>query len=395
MGAPGERAGPATVTSTGRPRILFVGPEIGARGGIAQFSAGLASSIRRDADAEMLTFRRLYPRWTRPGREPADPNRRPPMDASQPAHPALVPWLPWTWVAGARHLARLQPHLVVMQWWHPLFGPCLGFLAKRATHGGATVAFVCHNDRPHEPFPLWRSLTRLALARADILFALSSPVASRLGEMVPGTPIQVLPNPPNLGVGDGAGPPKWADRWSATVGPTILFFGYVRRYKGLDDLIDALPLVRRELPATLVVAGPFIQRPSRFRRRAQRLGVGEHVRLYPGYVPDEAVPSLFALSDVVALPYRSASQSGVLPLAAAFGTPVVATRTGGIPEAIGDMGVLVPPGDVVALAEGIVRALRSPPSPPPEDAGAWDRWRDELLAAIRYPRELLDRGAMT
>jgi glycosyltransferase involved in cell wall biosynthesis len=107
--------------------------------------------------------------------------------------------------------------------------------------------------------------------------------------------------------------------------------------------------------------------------------VADHVRLLDQYVADEDVAALFARSDVVALPYRSAMGSAVLGQAAVSGRPVVATRVGPLPAMIGDRGVLVPPHDPAALADGLVRALREPPPPPPAETGAWEQVRDIVL----------------
>jgi hypothetical protein len=140
-----------------------------------------------------------------------------------------------------------------------------------------------------------------------------------------------------------------------------------------------MPAVRARVPATLVVAGPFLEPPKRFEHQAEALGVAAHVRLFPGYVPNEEVEGLFAAADVLALPYRSATQSGVVPLAATFGVPVVATSAGGIPEAIGERGVIVPPNDSPALADGLVRALSDPPPPPVTASDDWGTWARQIV----------------
>jgi glycosyltransferase involved in cell wall biosynthesis len=365
-----------------RPRILFVGPRPDSRGGIAQFTARLMSSLADDAETAALSFRRLYPRWTRAGRQAQDPGY---LRGGIPSAPVLVAWLPWTWRAGAREAERFDPDLVVVQWWHPMFGPCLRSLAKAAKRQGRTVAFVCHNDRPHEPFPLWRTLTRLGLAKADLLFALSSQVGQGMQRLASVRQVEVLPLPPMLERKQGKTETDWRARIGPLDGPVVLFFGHVRRYKGLEDLIAAMPIVRRAVPATLVVAGPFFLPVAAFERQAVHLGVRDHVRFFPGYVPDEDVASLFEMANLVALPYRSASQSAILPLAAAYHTPVVATSVGAIPEVVGSRGILVPPRNPTALADGIVRALLHPPMPPAVDPSGWDLWRQALLRACSSP----------
>ena len=133
-----------------------------------------------------------------------------------------------------------------------------------------------------------------------------------------------------------------------------------------------------------MVAGTFFEPAERFRTQATQLGLelDRDVRLLSGYVPREQVPDLFALADVVALPYRAASQSGVIAQAALAGKPVVVTAVGGLPEALDGRGVVVQPANPAALAAGIVRALEDPPPPPPLPSGGWDDWRDTLLAEV-------------
>jgi glycosyltransferase involved in cell wall biosynthesis len=139
-------------------------------------------------------------------------------------------------------------------------------------------------------------------------------------------------------------------------GDVILFFGFVRHYKGLDTLLDAMPKVLARRKVTLVVAGEFYEPVQATKERIERLGIGEHVRLYDRYLADEEVRRLFAAADVCALPYRSATQSGVIQIAYAAGCPVIITRVGGLPEFVaeGKSGYTVPPEDPAALAQAVL-----------------------------------------
>jgi glycosyltransferase involved in cell wall biosynthesis len=252
------------------------------------------------------------------------------------------------------------------------------YLMRRARRRGAEVVVVVHNHKPHEPVPFWRVLTRTTLGQADRLVALSAFVGDRLGELVPGVPVQVVGLPPYFDSSPSDGAQLWRRRLDGVYGPVILFFGNVRAYKGLADLVAAMPRIRQRSRATLVVAGTFFEPLERFRHQAERLGVADSVRFFPDYVPNEQVPGLFELADVVALPYRSASQSGILPQAAAAGKPVVATAVGALPETIGENGVLVAPRDPISLADGLVRALERPPPPPALSDDPWRPWVEML-----------------
>jgi glycosyltransferase involved in cell wall biosynthesis len=302
-----------------------------------------------------------------------------------PSDRRLVPWFPWTWIGAAATIRRESPNVVVFQWWHPITALSSWYLARRARRVGARVVFVCHNAWPHEGFPLARGLTRLALRSAHSLVALSDPVASELGRLLPDTPVSVIPHPPFsvLEPTPGSPPDRWRERIAAPPGAKIvLFFGNVRLYKGVRDLIDAFPRVTASTNAVLVVAGTFFEPIAGYRARVQELGLGDTVRLIDEYVPNEEVAPLFELADLVVLPYRSASQSGVMPLAAAFRKPVLATETGGLPDALAGTGMLVPPEDPDALGAAIVRALQKPPAPPPPvGQDLWARWCEAVLSA--------------
>lgn len=368
-------------------RVLFVGPRASARGGIAQFSSHLVGAVSAECRTSVIGFTRLYPRWTRAGRQGDDPSKR---RLHVPESANVVPWFPWTWPSAARELAAFRPHVVVIQWWHPLFAPVLRFLAWRARSSGARVAVVCHNAVPHEPFPLSAWLSRSALSRADVLFALSRAVADRLTELLPEAAVEVLRHPPyqifEAGGAEEAGDREWRRRLGDVDRPIVLFFGNVRSYKGLHDLIAAIPLVRRRVSANFVVAGTFFQPLEGFERQAQDLGVREYVHFLPGYVANEDVRALFRFADVLALPYRSASQSGILPQAAAFEKPVVATDVGGIADELAGRGIVVSPENPASLADGLVRALLDPPPPPRKREDGWALWRDRIVAVAADAR---------
>jgi len=141
----------------------------------------------------------------------------------------------------------------------------------------------------------------------------------------------------------------------------LLFFGYVRQYKGLDMLFDALAIVVRHDPEVrLIVAGEFIQGVERFRALADRLGISGFVDIRAGYVPEAECSLLFSATDAVVLPYRSASQSGVARLALGFGVPVIVTAAGGLAEGVEHRatGWVVESSSPEALAEGVMAFFR-------------------------------------
>jgi glycosyltransferase involved in cell wall biosynthesis len=139
--------------------------------------------------------------------------------------------------------------------------------------------------------------------------------------------------------------------------PVLLFFGFVRPYKGLEYLIQAMARIRQRLPAHLLVAGEFWSSREFYERYAREFGVEQHISFVDRYIPNEELQPYFELADVVVLPYVSATQSGVAQLAFGFGKPVITTRVGGLAEVVqeGVNGLLVPPQDEAALADAVVR----------------------------------------
>jgi glycosyltransferase involved in cell wall biosynthesis len=365
------------------PRVAFLGYAHDARGGIAQFGRRLAETVGERASVRLVGYRKLYPGFTRPGRQQPDPSAE---RVRIPAVSLVVPWDPRTWRATAVDLRAFRADLLVVQWWSPFFGPSAGAIVRRARRDGIRTLIMCHNDRPHEPLPFSRAITRAALAQADALAAFTAPVAAGVRALVPGRDVFVSPLPQALIARTAADANHWDGRLGAAAEHTILFFGNVRAYKGLEDLVAALPLVRERVDARLVVAGTFMEPMERYVEQVRALGVERHVTFIPDYVADEHVPGLFARADVVALPYRSATGSAVLGEAAVAARPVVATDVGPLPEMLGGHGILVPPRDPPALADGLVRALREPPPPVRVDDDAWTRWRDFVLAQAEAAR---------
>lgn len=171
--------------------------------------------------------------------------------------------------------------------------------------------------------------------------------------------------------------------------PVVLFFGFVRPYKGLEYLIQALPHVLKELPVHLLVVGEFWSSPQFYQEYAREFGVEHAITFVNRYVPNEELQPYFDMSEVVALPYIAATQSAVVQLAFGFGKPVITTRVGGLHEVVqdGQTGLIVPPQDEVALAGAIVRFLREDMAAPMSAAvrvvaGGWSGSWDKLVAAI-------------
>ena len=262
----------------------------------------------------------------------------------------------------ARLARRLRPDVIHLHCTNPVK---LLYLHNLARLGRPLVA-TAHVVTPHERIRFQEAIYRRVHRLADLIIAHSNFDRNRLEREfdVPPERVAVIPHG-EYGFFEPAQEPTDRQEARRTLGlgsddEVALFFGYIREYKGLDVLLDAWPAVAEARPAArLVVAGDPVQlgseRRQQLQRQAERVGAVHRF----GYVPFEDVSRYFAAADVLVMPYRHISQSGVLYLALALGVPVVATRVGGLPEMLrdGDSALLVPPESPDELAAAVARAL--------------------------------------
>ncbi|MCB0036342.1 MAG: glycosyltransferase family 4 protein, partial [Anaerolineales bacterium] len=263
---------------------------------------------------------------------------------------------PLTWWQTLRRIRAYQPDLVIVPWWVPFWAPLWGYLSwgmKRWPHA-PQLLFICHNVLPHERSRLDVAAVRLALQRGDAYIVHAQEQAAVLQNIFPNAPIVVTPHPTyeTLGSAKTELPTKLpAGR------PLILFCGLIRPYKGVDILLNALPLVLKEQLVHCAIVGEFWDNDKPYRQQIEQLGIQEQVTIVNKYVENEVLAAYVALADVVVLPYRSATQSGVIQLAFGQHTPVITTNVGGLPDVVDHekTGLIVAPEDPAALAQAIVR----------------------------------------
>ncbi len=276
-----------------------------------------------------------------------------------PPEPILDSVDPLSWMRAGSRLRALEPDFLVVPWWHPFFGPSLGTAARRARGGTGRPAriFLCHNVAPHEGTPLDRALTGYGLGAADAFLVHARSEAAKLDALARGRPVRVHPHPSYRIFSERAPSREEARASLGLTGRVILFFGYVRPYKGLEDLLRALAIARPNSWDQLAIVGEFYEPPERYRALLDDPRIRNRVRVVNRYVPNEEVARWFAAADVAALPYREATGSGIAQVAFGAGVPVIATRTGGLEEVVeeGTTGLLVPPRDPTALARAIER----------------------------------------
>ena len=328
-------------------RISIIGPAYPLRGGIAHHVYWLQKDLRkRGHRVQVISYRQLYPRIFFPGTTEID-NSNLRLDAG--ALQILTPLNPFTWLRAYRQVKAFSPDSIVFEWWQPFFGLLVGTLARLLRKLGVRCIIECHNVFPHEASPIDRPLLRFALSAADHLITHSENDRKDLLTLLPHKEISVAPLP--------LFEEFLSKQDKSRTGRKILFFGKVRRYKGLEVLLAALPRVLSKIDCELLIAGEFYESLEKYQQLIRRLGIESSVELDDRYVPNEEVAAIFERADVLVLPYVSASQSGVARIALSNRLPIIASSTGGLCETVVDNvnGLLFQPGDSEALAGQIVR----------------------------------------
>jgi len=350
-------AAAATAFSPARRRFCVIAPTHPLTVGAAQFNAAMVHALRRRADVEFLSWTRPYPPLLYRG-SVRDERSRPVR--VEPAE-FLLDWAdPRTWRSALARAEEYGAEALVLPWVHPVMAPPYARLL-RAAEGRLRRIVICHNVLPHERVPFAATLARRVLGKADVLVTHAPQQRRELerlgvrGEVVEAfhplfVPADLAPEPEPAAVA------RERTRFGSPE-LLLLLYGAVRPYKGADLALAALARVDPRLSVRLVVAGRFWTSRAELEQLARRLGVEERVVLLDGYVSNEDTALLFGACDAALLPYRSATQSGVVALAFGHGRPVVATSVGGLPAAVehGVDGLLCPPGDLDALARAIER----------------------------------------
>jgi len=338
-------------------RVVLLGPTHPYRGGIAHYTTLLARAFAKSHDTHIISFKRLYPGMLFPGVTQFDRSADALLPPVEP-EPILDSINPLTWRRAGMRLRELAPDLLIVPWWHPFFGPSLGLAARLARVGDRPKRiFLIHNVEPHEPTPLNRWLRHYGLLAADGFMVHAQAEAERLKARVRGGPIRIHPHPTYEFFSEHQPSRESARAAIGARGRVILFFGYVRPYKGLADLLEAVRLARGDAWDQLYVVGEFYEPRARYEPTLHDPALQGKVTVVDRYLANEEVATYFAAADVVALPYRSATGSGIVQIAFGAGVPVIATRTGGLDEVVEDgvSGLLVPPSDPGALALAIER----------------------------------------
>lgn len=332
-------------------RICLIAPLPPFRGGIAKYCYSLAQELEKRHDLLLLSYQRQYPELLYGRKSQEDPavDRDRILREFRQLSYDIDSAQPLSWLRTAKRIAAFNPDMVVFPWWVAYWAPMYLYLNHFLKRKGIRVLFLCINVFGHEDNPLKKLLTKSILGRAGNFMVHSEQEKRELLEINPQATVKkhllplfeydagVLPVPP------GHDHPL-----------QLLFFGFVRHYKGLDVLLKAIGLLKR-CDISLRIAGEFWHDKQRYLTLISDLGIADKVEIIDRYVPDDTMSSYFTSADLVVLPYRETITSGVVATAYGYKRPVLATNVGGFFEVIqeGVTGKLVAADDPQALAEGI------------------------------------------
>jgi glycosyltransferase involved in cell wall biosynthesis len=334
-------------------KIAVLSPFYPYRGGIAQFSMMLCREFGMEHEVKVFSFSRLYPDFLFPGKSQFVENAG--QEAVDVVSERVLDSInPLSYEKTVRAIETFQPDLLLVAYWMPFFAPAYGYIAFRL-NGRTRIACLVHNAVPHEPHFFDRFLARLFFRRCNSFIVLSEAVKRDLLRLCPSANCVLLPHP--LYNHFGAPVEKTEARQKLNIDrdrKTLLFFGFIRDYKGLDLLIEAMALL--DGSCQLVIAGECYGDFGKYRRLIDASPERERIFVLNRYIGDGEVPVLFSAADLLVAPYRSATQSGVIPVACHFDLPVLVTDVGGLRETVENAGIgLVCRPQPDSIAEGIKR----------------------------------------
>ncbi len=337
-------------------KIIIVGTAFPYRGGLAAYNERLAREyVKRGDEVEIITFSLQYPGFLFPGKSQYS-TEFPPKDLiiSRMIHSMN----PLNWIKVGKRIKGQTPDIVIFSYWMAFMAPCFGTIARYARSPKTKMVAMIHNMIPHEPTILDKLFPRYFVKSIDGFVAMADSVLADINSFDPDNKPKVMsPHP----IYDHYGAALTKKEAAMKLGlheqkQYILFFGFIRHYKGLDLLLEAFADPRlRQFPVRLIVAGEFYENPQPYLELIIKLKLEGLVELRTGFIPDNEVRNYFSLADLVAQPYRTATQSGVSQIAYHFEKPMLVTNVGGLAEIIPDGKVGYVVGvDPVQIADALV-----------------------------------------
>jgi glycosyltransferase involved in cell wall biosynthesis len=338
-------------------KVVIIGPAWPLRGGLATFDQRLAEEFTNDGmDCEIYSFSLQYPSFLFPGttQYSSDPA---PRDLK--INSVINSINPLNWMRVGRHLRKTRPEIIVVRYWLPFMGPCLGTILRRVQKNAHTkVIAIADNIIPHEKRPGDYLFTRYFLRACDAFITMSEKVLADLSRLEDKKPVMQVLHPLYDNFGDIV--LKEDARRKLGLQPDdriVLFFGFIRNYKGLDILFDAMKIIKEKATGIkLLVAGEFYEDEKPYLEQIEKNQLGDSLILRTQFIPDSDVKYYLSAADAVVQPYRNATQSGVTPLAYHFEKPMIVTNVGSLPSLVPDYktGIVCEP-DAASIAAAIMR----------------------------------------
>jgi len=334
-------------------KIILIGPVYPYKGGISHYTGQMYRELSQKHEVFMLSYKMQYPKFLFHKEQKDYENDSFKVENTKyMLHTAN----PFNIIKVAGFIKRYRADMVVIQWWHPYFAPCYRLLEMFM--GRQNIVFICHNVFPHERFPLDRFLTKTVLSKGKHFVVHAKEEGGELEKIKKSPDYRVTPHPTYnmfrfenmtrrqaremLGIRDDE--------------KILLFFGFVREYKGLKYLLRAMPLITEEVQKVrLFVVGDFDGNRGEYETLIRELCIEDRINVIDGYTPDREVEKYFAACDLVILPYVSATQSGIVQIAFGFERPVIVSRVGGLPDVVrdGETGYVVEPCSPEKLADKV------------------------------------------
>lgn len=338
--------------------VIIIGTAYPFRGGgMSTYNERLARAFQERGDqVTIYTFSLQYPGFLFPGKTQYSAE---PPPAGLNIKVAVNSVNPFNWIKVGREIKKLETDIVVIRYWMPFMAPCLGTIARiiRRNRKSKIIA-IADNIIPHEKMPGGSLLSRYFVKSCDGFIVMSRAVLNDLDKFDKIRPREFSPHP----LYDNFGEPVSKSLAKKHLGLEettnyILFFGFIREYKGLDLLIKAFADERfRKLPVKLLIAGEFYIDGNPYLELIESLGLKDMIVLRTEFIENNDIVNYFCASDIVAQPYKDATQSGVTQIAYHFDKPMLTTNVGGLSEMVpdGKVGFVVAP-DKNEISEALLR----------------------------------------
>ena len=338
--------------------IIIIGPAHPLRGGLASYNERLAREFQQQGHTVTIyTFSLQYPGFLFPGTT---------QFSSEPAPEDLSIKIvinsinPFNWIKIGNQIKKNEPDLIVVRYWLPFMGPCLGSILRLVKKNNYTkIVCIADNIIPHEKRFGDNAFTKFFIKPIDGFITMSQKVLSDLNQFAKDKPAKYVAHP----LYDNFGEKISKSEARKNIGieteiPIVLFFGFIRKYKGLDILFDAINLLKKSSEKSInikfLIAGEFYEDRKHYDEQIKKLGIEDALILHTDFIPDSEVKNYFCAADVVIQPYRNATQSGVTPLAYHFEIPMIVTNVGGLPSLVPDYKVgLIAEPDAESIAKKI------------------------------------------